>query len=385
MKIVFASNYLNHHQLPFSKAMLEQGVEYYFIATTPVPPNRLKLGYADMNHAYDFVICAYENAENRQKALDLCRSADIVITGSAHECYIKERLKNKKLTFRYSERIYKIKPPFYQIPLRAAKHFLKSGIYRNLYMLCASAYTAADYAKTCTFINKTYKWGYFPEVKKYDDISALISKKKQSSLLWAGRLIDWKHPESAIRVAEKLKNDGYDFELNIVGTGNMEEEIKELVNKSGLEDNVHILGSMPPEKVREYMEKSEIYLFTSDRNEGWGAVLNESMNSACAVVASHAIGSVPFLLNDGENGLIYRDGDIDNLYQKVKYLLDNPSKRAEIGIKAYETLCEEWNAENAAKKIIELAKALLSGKKKANLFENGVCSKAEILKDGWYK
>ena len=49
------------------------------------------------------------------------------------------------------------------------------------------------------------------------------------------------------------------------------------------------------------MEKSEIFLFTSDKGEGWGAVLNESMNSACAVVASHAIGSVPFLLKDGEN------------------------------------------------------------------------------------
>ena len=385
MKIVFASNFLNHHQLPLCKALIGKNIKFDFIATTSVPESRLKLGYADMNHAYDFVICAYENAENHQKALDLCRTADVVITGSAPDCYIKERLKNKKLTFRYSERIYKIKPPFYQIPLRAAKHFLKNGRHKNLYMLCASAYTAADYAKTGTFINKTYKWGYFPEVKKYDDISDLISKKKQNSLLWAGRLIDCKHPEYAIKVAEKLKNDGYDFELNIIGSGNMEQEIKSLIADYGLEDCVRTLGSMPPEKVREYMEKSEIYLFTSDRQEGWGAVLNESMNSGCAVVASHAIGSVPFLLKDGENGLIYCDGDIDNLYIKVKYLLDNPNKRAEIGKKAYETLCKDWNADNAAKKIIELAKVLLSGKKKANLFKNGVCSKAEILKDGWYK
>ena len=385
MKIVFVSNFLNHHQLPLCKAFIENNIEFYFIATTHVPKSRLVLGYADMNHTYDFVICAYENAENHQKALDLCRTADVVITGSAPDCYIKERLKNKKLTFRYSERIYKIKPPFYQMPLRAVKYFLQNGRHKNLYMLCASAYTASDYAKTATFINKTYKWGYFPEVKKYDNIDALINGKKKNTLLWAGRLIDWKHPEYAVRVAEKLKNDGYDFELNIIGTGNMEQEIKELVDKIRLEDNVHILGSMPPEKVREYMEKSEIYLFTSDRNEGWGAVLNESMNSGCAVAASHAIGSVPFLLKDGENGLIYRDGDIDNLYQKVKYLLDNPNKRVEISKKAYQTLGDEWNAENAAKKIIELAKALLSGKKKANLFKNGVCSKAEILKDGWYK
>lgn len=51
---------------------------------------------------------------------------------------------------------------------------------------------------------------------------------------------------------------------------------------------------MKASEVRSYMEKADIYLFTSDFNEGWGAVLNESMNSGCAVVASHAIGSVPF-------------------------------------------------------------------------------------------
>ena len=33
------------------------------------------------------------------------------------------------------------------------------------------------------------------------------------------------------------------------------------------------------------MEQADIYLFTSDRNEGWGAVANEAMNSACAMVA----------------------------------------------------------------------------------------------------
>jgi hypothetical protein len=36
---------------------------------------------------------------------------------------------------------------------------------------------------------------------------------------------------------------------------------------------------MPPEEVRVHMEQSNIYLFTSDFGEGWGAVLNEAMNS----------------------------------------------------------------------------------------------------------
>lgn len=49
----------------------------------------------------------------------------------------------------------------------------------NIYLLCASAYTAADYSKFGLFKNKTYKWGYFPETKKYEDIEVLVKSKKK--------------------------------------------------------------------------------------------------------------------------------------------------------------------------------------------------------------
>lgn len=382
MKVVFISNYLNHHQLPFSMAMVQNPeIEYKFIATTPTPEFRRKLGYHDMNRMYDFVICSYDNLESYNKALELCYNADVAIFGSAPGAFIKKRLKEGKLTFKYSERIDKINPKFYKRIPRNIKLFLKNGFYKNYYLLCASAYTAVDYAKSLTFINKTYKWGYFPEVKKYNDINEVIENKKNNTLLWAGRLIDWKHTELAIEVAKRLKQEGYNFTLNIIGTGDMEEEFKSLVVKYGLEDSVNMLGSMSPEKVREYMESSQIFLFTSDRQEGWGAVLNESMNSGCAVVASSAIGSVPFLLKNGQNGFVYRDGDLDDLYNKTKYLLDNPEVAKQFGKEAYKTLCDEWNAETAANRLIRLAKEILNGNKKPNVFKDGVCSKAEIIND----
>ena len=82
-----------------------------------------------------------------------------------------------------------------------------------------------------------------------------------------------------------------------------------MIRSKGVEDCVEMLGAMSPDEVRAYMERADVFLFTSDFNEGWGAVLNESMNSGCAVVASHAIGSVPFLIKDGVNGLIYENGN----------------------------------------------------------------------------
>ena len=108
--------------------------------------------------------------------------------------------------------------------------------------------------------------------------------------------------------------------------------------------------------------------------EGWGAVLNEAMNSGCAVVASNAAGSTPFLIEDGKNGFSYSYGDINALYRAVTTLLENPERRCEMGVKAYETIVNEWNADNAAERLVCLADRILSGEACPTVYSSGPCS-----------
>ena len=64
MKIIYVSNFMNHHQLPFSMALLNQkDIEYTFISLESIPEERLNMGYEDMNHKYSFVLCAYDSAK----------------------------------------------------------------------------------------------------------------------------------------------------------------------------------------------------------------------------------------------------------------------------------------------------------------------------------
>ncbi len=345
---------------------------------------RLNMGWAQENIP-DYVLQNYIDDKSRDYCQNLIDTADILVCGSAPYRLIENRLKSGKITFLYSERLYKGNYQYYKMPIRFIRFFKKYTRYKNLYLLCASAYTAADFAKTLTFLNKSYKWGYFPELKIHNNIDALVNAKHPATILWVARFIDWKHPEIPIEIAKRLKSDGYKFELNLIGNGELEERINQMIRDYDLTDCVNMLGSMTPEEVREHMEKSEVFMFTSDRGEGWGAVLNESMNSACAVVASHAIGSVPFLIDDGKNGLIYKDGDIADLYEKVKWLLENGEERKTISKNAYNTMITEWNAENAAKKLLQLSEKFLSGERKPFPFDSGVCSQAELLKDNWYK
>ena len=385
MKVVFISNYFNHHQSPFSCAMDElTNGNYTFIETEPMEEERKTMGWGVKAYP-KFVKKSYLSRSICQECLKLVNNADIVIYGSAPDNFVRERIRKGKLTFRYSERIYKTGFKWWQQPLRVIHNYVRGWSKRNHYLLCASAYTYADFLKTFSFKNKSFKWGYFPTVKKYENIDNLIAKKTPASILWTARFIEWKHPELPIKIAKSLKESGYKFQLSLIGNGGLESKIRELIKSEDVEDCVTMLGAMKPEEVRKHMEQSEIFLFTSDFNEGWGAVLNESMNSACAVVASHAIGSVPFLINDGENGFIYKNGDEDDLFNKVKFLLDNPEKRKEMSFKAYKAMTEIWNAEVAAQRFLLLSNRLLEGKSVDNLFSDGVCSPAIRYKNDWYE
>lgn len=396
MKIVFVSNFMNHHQLPFSHGVLRQAdVEYTFVALEAIPQERLNMGYEDMNHKYPFVICAYDSEEKMRQAEKLIDDADVVIYGSCPDSLILRRTKKGKLCFKFSERYFKEGTGLLQIPHNFASAWKHLKPFENgpLYFCCSSAYTAGDLNRFTDFKGRAFKWGYFPETKKYD-VSELMKQKfsvtsegwkhPKASILWTGRLIGWKHPDASIELAVSLKEKGYSFKMSIIGNGEMEETLHEMIRTKGLEDCVEMLGAMSPIEVRAHMENADIFLFTSDFNEGWGAVLNESMNSGCAVVASHAIGSVPFLIKDGENGLIYENGNMLDLENKVKKLLENDEYRQKIGVNAYHTMVDLWNAEIAASRFIELAKALLQEKTVNNLYKNGPCSNAEILSNGWY-
>lgn len=393
MKIAFISNFLCHHQLPFCQNMLKQLGEgnFTYIATTPTAEEQLRLGYPEMNNVYPFVIKTYEDDNQRQKAQTIIDSADVVIRGgSAKWQWTKKRLESKKLTLAYYERPYKNGFPWKRLPRILLSELLSIRRFSNYYLLCASAFTARDFALTACFKNKCYKWGYFPEVTRYADINKIIEQKKQHNeeqnveitICWCARFIFLKNPESAIHVAETLKQKGYRFKLNMIGIGPLEEHIRHLIESKGLQNNVSLLGAMSPEEVRRHMELSDIFLFTSNKGEGWGAVLNESMNSACAVVASHVIGSVPFLIKDKKNGLIFVDQDWNDLSDKVEWLINNPNERRRISLEAYKTMTEVWCAENGVNNMLQLIDSLQKGEDTP--IEEGPCSKAPEIKDNWY-
>lgn len=380
MKIVYLSNYFNHHQRPLADALYSLlGNDYHFVATKDIPDFRKKLGYQEMSAPY---VIKYNN--QAQDVVDrMIMEADVVIYGEAPLKLIKNRYNTGKLTLRDDESRYKNPNRYLKWPVYTYNsHWINKG-----YLLCSSAYAPIDYMFSGIKPSKCFRWGYFTEVKKYDSPEALMEKKglkhpQGISILWAGRLIGLKHPESAIHVAKMLKQDGVEFALDIIGTGKLEEKLKRMIQESRLGDCVRLLGSMTPAEVRTHMEDADIFLFTSDRCEGWGAVLNESMNSGCAVVSDENIGSTHYLIEDGKNGLVFKSTNYNDLYKKVKWLVDNPEEMKRMGKQAYLTMLETWNGDVAAKNFLSLSEALLNGEKESPI-SNGPCSQAPLIMRRW--
>ena len=374
MKIVFVSNYFNHHQKPFCEELYQRlGGDFTFVSTSVMGEERKKLGYIQEKQP-PYVFLAYESDNQKKKAITLINNADIVMAGSAHNSFLDERIRQNKFLLRYSERPFKRKVSLLK-KIYHSINFRRMNLFKNnIYMLAASAYAASDFNSMGLYKGKIYKWGYFPDVKEYD-LQTLMASKKRNTLIWCGRFIDWKHPDDVIILAQRLKKEGYDFSVNIIGAGVMENELHNLAKHYDLSDKINFLGSMSPQMVRSFMEESAIYLFTSDRQEGWGAVLNESMNSGCAVVASQEIGSVPFLINNQENGLVYESGNLDDLFNKVRYLLDNPNEQIRMGKAAYKTITKQWNAQIAAERFLIFTEKI---KKQGfcDIYTDGPCSMA---------
>lgn len=376
MTLTFFSNYLNHHQIGIADELYSQlGHDFHFVATKPILESELKGGHDYTSRPYCINASMDENMY--QMALQLARESDVCIFGACSQQFAIERATNGNdgISFELGERW--LKKGWLNILSSTLRHWWLNYIrfYRHapFYKLCCSGFTATDDEKLGAYKNRHYKWGYFTSVPKIND-EKYFESSSTIRILWIARFLALKHPELPLKMAQKLKHKGYDFVLDFYGSGPEEELTKIKANEFGLNDVVNFNGSISNDKVYDVMLKSDIFLFTSDRNEGWGAVANEAMANACVLVSSDAIGSTPYLIKDGYNGLVFKSKDSDSLTDKVEWILNNPSEMAKIKRNAYNTMKSLWNPSNAARSLLQLINDLQNGKESS--IENGPCSKA---------
>ena len=379
MKLAFYCNYLNHHQVRVADELYKiLGSDYVFIATLPRNKDSLKGGVDYSSRPY--CILAGESNDAHDKALELARTADVCIFGACSQEYAVERAKQKDcgLSFEMGERWLKrglinvLSPTLRRWWMNYMRYYHRKPFYK----LCSSAFVANDDEKLGAYKGRHYKWGYFTGVDCAFDVEAStdVSTSNITPLMWCSRFLSWKHPELPILMAQRLKKGGSQFFIDFYGSGEFEQKSRDMASRFGLDDVLRFHGAIPNDQVLKEMRRHKIFLFTSDRFEGWGAVANEAMSQGCALVGSDAIGSVPYLVDNCRNGMIFKSGDVDSLTDCVRTLIENRSLLEDIRHNAVKTMQTMWSPAVAARNLLKLIDDIKNGRPCS--IKEGPCSKA---------
>lgn len=130
-------------------------------------------------------------------------------------------------------------------------------------------------------------------------------------------------------------------EYQIIGSGPLENDLKEYVKDHGLDELVLFLGPLTQEEVVKKMREADIY-FLPSVNEATPLVLMEAQSMCLPVVASR-VGGVMDLLVDGESGYLVPSGDVDVMAEKLRFLLEHEERWETMGIRGRKHIHEKYN------------------------------------------
>lgn len=162
------------------------------------------------------------------------------------------------------------------------------------------------------------------------------SKKNKNRICYCGRISEKKGVDLLINAMIKIKKEIPKIELLLVGTGDEEKKFREEVDRLSLYDCIRFVGYVQPEKVSEYISTGIISIIPS-RFEAFGLAALEAMRVGNCVIASD-VGGLPELIKSEWNGILFKNGDTEDLAHAIIELLQNEEKQKKIIEHGYETL-----------------------------------------------
>jgi glycosyltransferase involved in cell wall biosynthesis len=143
--------------------------------------------------------------------------------------------------------------------------------------------------------------------------------------------------------------------LLLVGDGPERTALQVLAGELDLGQSVTFCGVQPD--VLPYLHAADLFVLPSV-SEGLSNALLEAMASGLPCIVSDIGGNVD-LIADGENGLLFESGNINQLTDMLLRLLRNDIGRREFGRRARETIEADYSMDRVAKKYVELYRHLL--------------------------
>jgi glycosyltransferase involved in cell wall biosynthesis len=159
-------------------------------------------------------------------------------------------------------------------------------------------------------------------------------------IISVSRLEKVKNIESTLRVVAKLNELNLPVHYTIVGDGNEMQHLTNKVKELKIESNITFLGFQS--NPYSFLLSSDLYVLTSF-SEGFSNSLAEAMY--CKIPAlTTKVGAATEMITDNENGWIVEVNDDQDLYNKIKYIIElDEERRKQVAIKGNETIVKNYS------------------------------------------
>ena len=350
MTIAYYTNVLSPHQLPLAREIVRLVGEenYHYVYRDELDQERLSLGWGDK----DLPRWCMRGSEDSPELM----AADLVYTGGLRPLgLIARRIAAGKKTFFVTERWFKpirlfginfpgacrLLVPSYRKMARRMVGLLNNPLCR---CLAIGPWSKKDMLRLGVKAGQIWEWGYFVEEgRRKREEGKGKSEEAALRVLWVGRIVGLKRVDTIITAVKALVSAGESqIVLDVYGSGMAESRLKKIAR--GYEKIVKFHSPVSIDEVREIMREHDVYVFASDANEGWGAVVNEALEEGMKVFGTYEAGASAAMLSDD---VLFHSGD----WRRLAELLVRCAKEMRDG-KLVGQGIGEWTPEKAAQRLV---------------------------------
>jgi glycosyltransferase involved in cell wall biosynthesis len=192
--------------------------------------------------------------------------------------------------------------------------------------------------------------GWFNSINKNESLAVVV-----------GRFSGIKRIDHTIMAFRKVVDRLPEAKLELWGYGNEEKNLRKLIRKEGLDNNVTIKGfTHNPSSVYE----QALFSILASKSEGFSLGILESMASGASVVSYDINYGPRDLINHGETGWIVENGDVNQLAEKMIWMFMNKKDAIKMGKKAAKSVKERFNKTLYSEKWVDVVESAVENKKR---------------------
>ena len=183
------------------------------------------------------------------------------------------------------------------------------------------------------------------DFKDFQNIEPKPLSKDKFNILFIGSVTDRKKPHMIIEAIQRINDKSY--HLSIVGPAPNEKyfkELKDLIDKSELQNQVSLIGPVDRESVKDYYSTSNLMILPSI-SEGLARVIFESQVAMCPVLVTDAPGMSDIVI-DGQTGYVFESNNLDSLSLKIEYIKNNYDEASLVAKNAKGFILSNYSEDN---------------------------------------